>query len=639
MTRLGSANARILMDSEDAEERDADGDEAAPDVGRDGFRSRSRSFDTEGEREPLAPEVLAPSPAQRLAGMTGSPTRLAERGNVSDSTLASGLPADAALPSGRWWQQDVSRIDVGGGQAVSAAWLLERDRQEGHAFQAADGYWANTYIPGDARMRRMRHRLAQSGGTLQGSGRSALALAEDAVSNTQHLDPPRSGALALHLAADRARVEGPQRVLLQVGIRGAARRAGRRPTLRVNVVLDLRRPLDDAQQTNVRALLTELSRARTGADRMGLVIVGPAGGVAIPLSDFRYGVVAVALDRAFRGESDSALPLGRAMRQAVEAVGVAGGEAESDTLGSGLVLVLSPDLSATDAEELVRASHAGVLAGVTTTAVGLSESTAVEPLNRVALAGAGRRRVLSEATGARDLVRDEINAVSRVVARAVRLRVRLAPGVQLIDVLGSHRLDRANTQRVREAEQAVDQQLSQRLGIRADRGEDEDGIQIVVPAFYADDSHVVLLDVVVPGAGPVADVSLRFKDLLNVSNNTANARLSLPRGNQTRGPREHTVLRNLLAHELSQAYELAAADVSTNDRAGAARRLSQIRALLASAPASLPALAHDGALARDVQQIDRFLAVVREAPSPDTVIDCFNYASHRRLNDVSAEFE
>ena len=39
------------------------------------------------------------------------------------------------------------------------------------------------------------------------------------------------------------------------------------------------------------------------------------------------------------------------------------------------------------------------------------------------------------------LVDRELSAAARVIARAVRLRIRLAPGVRLVDVVGSERLD------------------------------------------------------------------------------------------------------------------------------------------------------------------------------------------------------
>ena len=39
----------------------------------------------------------------------------------------------------------------------------------------------------------------------------------------------------------------------------------------------------------------------------------------------------------------------------------------------------------------------------------------------------------------------------------------------------------------------MDQRLSTRLGIKLDRGEDDDGVQVIVPAFYGGDSHLIHL--------------------------------------------------------------------------------------------------------------------------------------------------
>ena len=107
----------------------------------------------------------------------------------------------------------------------------------------------------------------------------------------------------------------------------------------------------------------------------------------------------------------------------------------------------------------------------------------------------------------------------------LRLRIRLAPGVQLVDVLGSARLDDIRAERVREAEVAIDRRLARNLGIAADRGEDEEGIQIVIPNFYAGDDHVILLDLVAEGPGPLAEVTLRYKDVINQQNAVARASL------------------------------------------------------------------------------------------------------------------
>ena len=161
--------------------------------------------------------------------------------------------------------------------------------------------------------------------------------------------------------------------------------------------------------------------------------------------------------------------------------------------------------------------------------------------------------MLNNAADAHKLINKELSSVSEVVARAVRLRIRLAAGVKLVDVIGSYRLDEVGADRVRQAEQSIDRRLSRNLGIISDRGDDEAGIQIVIPAFYADTSHVVMLDVVASGPGPVADVTVRYKDLVQLKNGVARANLSLDRTEHVAGPLERNVTKNLLAFHLAQS--------------------------------------------------------------------------------------
>ena len=145
------------------------------------------------------------------------------------------------------------------------------------------------------------------------------------------------------------------------------------------------------------------------------------------------------------------------------------------------------------------------------------------------------------------MIEAELHSSSRAVARAARLSIRLAPGVRLIDVVGSERLDLERSQRVRDIENSMDRRLSANLGIQADRGEDEDGIQIVIPSIFSGDDVTVLVDVLVNQPGDIVSVSLRYKDLVYSRNGNLRGQLSLPAGALERGVAENAVLKNLLA--------------------------------------------------------------------------------------------
>lgn len=155
-------------------------------------------------------------------------------------------------------------------------------------------------------------------------------------------------------------------------------------------------------------------------------------------------------------------------------------------------------------------------------------------------------------------------------------------------------------------------------------------MQIVVPAFYADDTHVLLLDLVVDGPGPVADVTAKYKDLLRLANGEASVRVALGRGRSERGPREREVLRNLLAHQLSVALRRAAREVRS-DRAAAAATIRDARGRILAARRELGALASDRDLASQVDACRAFeAALTAGAPAP-LLADTLRYASRRLL--------
>jgi hypothetical protein len=243
---------------------------------------------------------------------------------------------------------------------------------------------------------------------------------------------------------------------------------------------------------------------------------------------------------------------------------------------------------------------------------------------------------LTRPAEAMSAVESELASAGRVVARALRLRIRLAPGVRLVDVVGSERLDAARADQVREAEQSVDRRLAASLGIASDRGLDEDGIQIVIPAFEAGDSHVILLDLVAPGPGPIVDVSLRFKDLVWMRNGVVQDGLSLPRGLGERGPLELGVVKSLLAHHLGATLEQAGELVSGGRVDDAVRVLEELHLLLLGLHDEMPGLANDADLALDLSLLEEYLGLLRAGAASDEqqrlrIADSMRYAGRLKV--------
>lgn len=513
--------------------------------------------------------------------------------------------------------------------------LAERENFSAVTYQEPRGYWLNTYVPGDPVLRELQRRLTASADNSQ--WQTGLTLASSAETYAQPFDSPTGSALAVYLHGDQTGVQQPTRMLVQVGIQATDRRTGRRPAMNIGVVLDLSGPVRSDDKDSIQALLETLSDLADVGDQFSLVVAGQPGGIVIEPGDFGYGQVTVATEQLFSdeglvdlGEPHLNLSVVEAYRTATMMVGAI--DDPTAPLGSSLVLLVTTRSLAGLERDLQVLAHDNAVAGIPTSVVGVGNAIDLGQLDAIALAGQGNRRLLGSANEAEGVVEAELTAASRVVARAVRLRIRLAPGVELIDVLGSYRLDEDAAERVREAEQSIDQRLSRNLGIQADRGEDEDGIQIVIPAFYAGVSHVVLLDVVVPGAGPVADVTIRYKDLVQLENGVARDHFSLDREENNPGPLERNVLKNLLAYELSETLRRAGLLVAEGHAGTAQSEIEDFLSVLRGLQEEVQDFHTDPELFADIEMLSRYLlAFDPYTEPPNDLADSLLYASYLKL--------
>jgi hypothetical protein len=161
----------------------------------------------------------------------------------------------------------------------------------------------------------------------------------------------------------------------------------------------------------------------------------------------------------------------------------------------------------------------------------------------------------------------------------------------------------------------------------------------VIPAFRAGDAHVILLDVVAPGPGTVADVSVRYKDLAFLRNGVARASLSLPAGAPAAGPLERNVLKNLLARRLADTLGRASAALEEGDAAGAKALVDEARALRGGLLACVPGLAGDAEIARDVAMLDEYARLLAHGavlqPHLAGIADSLRYAGRLKLRSAS----
>lgn len=520
-------------------------------------------------------------------------------------------PGDHRVTLGREGYKPVEkRVKIQSGKTARIKTALEGEDLDQLAFIPARGYFKNTYLPGDPELAYLEEKL-QKGLFMDGE---TLRLERAALPYRQPFDAPASSGLAVYLNADRAFVEGQSRVTLQVGLKGSERHARRRASLNAALVVDLRSIPSEQDRRALWALCDSMAQSLQAGDRFALVAVGVEKPLRVKPSRFNLTTVRVALASALEEIEASGVKgtLLDALKIAYQAVG---GEGIDDApIGANLVLLASAARIPGSTDDLQLDVHLKAVSGITLSTVGVGERADVRSLAALALAGQGRRWLVSGVNAVRPVVEEELSASGSVVARAVRLRIRLAKGVKLVEVLGSHPLSVERSERVREMERAIDKKVSANLGIAADRGDDEDGIQIVIPAYYAGDDHVILLDVVAPGPGKIADVRVRYKDLVNLKNAVARAELTLKAGQRPEDLLVRNVRKNLLAHRVSEELSQAAESLEAGRFAAARDTLAGVAARIEQMQARYPELADDPEIARDAGMLAEYLQVLRDYP-------------------------
>ncbi len=502
------------------------------------------------------------------------------------------------------------RVKIVGGKTTQIKTALEEEDLDRLAFIPAQGYFKNTYLPGDPDLAFLKEKL-EKGLYMDGE---VLKLERASVPYVQPFDAPSASGLAVYLSSDRPAMEAAcrSRLTLQVGLKGSLRHARRRAALNAALVVDLRSIPSEEDRRALWALADSMAQSLQAGDRFTLVVVGVKKPVRVKPSRFKMTAVRNALASALEEIESSGVKgsLEDALQTAYQAVG---GGADDAPIGANLVLLASAAQVA-DSDSLQLDAHVKAVSGITLSTIGVGRNADMVDLGALALAGQGRRRLVSGVKAARPAIEEELAASGSVVARAVRLRIRLAKDVKLVEVLGSQPLTVERTRRVREMEQAIDKKVARNLGIQADRGEDEDGIQIVIPAYYAGDDHVILLDVVAPGPGKIADVRVRYKDLVNLKNAVARAELTLKAGRHPDDLLVRNVRKNRLAYRVSQKLRQAAESLEQGRFDAARDMLARASTRIEQMQSRYPELADDPEIGRDAGMLAEYLQVLGDYP-------------------------
>ena len=475
-------------------------------------------------------------------------------------------------------------------------------------FLPRKGYFENTYLGGRAgyleRVRRLDAALGQ--------GSRPYA---DAFGLPQVFDPPASGAMTLDLSLDQRWIDRPGRVFLQIGLQGSQRFGWRRPPLDLVLVVD--GPALGASSDATVDVVGELLRQLGPQDRLGVVLAGATPVVIAapaPIRDLRTAL-AEAADALVAPPANDSDDLGRAMQRAGALLRIAA-EQRQRIPGTQTLIVLTSGGDEIRAGAAATAGSALTEAGTVTSVIEIG-GDAPSPWWRVAHNGHGNFHRIGE-VDAKRAVHDELEALARVVARLLRVNVRLAGTVEAIRIVGTRLLNRDEVVAVKARELATDHNLSRTLGIEADRGDDDDGLQTVIPYFYGGDAHIILIELWVTKPGAVADVTLRYKDMVGLGNATIRASVELAHTPRPPTVEQHLVRRNLGSFEVAEGLGHAASAIEGHRRGEAIAVLRRART---------------GASAADRALTDAFERLIETPTDRRVVADALFLARDRRLGE------
>ncbi|MSQ84306.1 MAG: hypothetical protein EXR77_15715 [Myxococcales bacterium] len=368
---------------------------------------------------------------------------------------------------------------------------------------------APNYFAGAAAWQRRLQALAQLPPRVAELAARASAAAD--------LQPPETSALSVSARLDRAHIAGAGLVWLRIALRSTDRWGMRRPPFDLAVVVG---PSLGMRGEAACKSLESIASYLEPQDRLTIVV---------PTSQEHYDGLsgAEALQRV-RALCSSGAPWGSADVASSHATArqlLATHAAAHHRVAGTRAIVLVAAFADLLAGGLADSAAAAVQES-TLTSILLAEAAAADTAWHIAELGHGMVELApagQELAGARALWQ----GWGRVVARLIRVDIRLAANAVAYQVLGSRVLTDLETQRVRLQEQAVDQNLARVAGVQRDRDQDGEGMTMLIPAFLGSDEHVIDMQVQVSGPGPVADVVVDYKDLVRMANQKAMARAAL----------------------------------------------------------------------------------------------------------------
>jgi len=471
-----------------------------------------------------------------------------------------------------------------------------------------DAWVSSTYLGGEGARERIA-KLIDEGVMVGGQLVKLEAFTRE---YSQAFPIPTDRALALTAQTERARIiRSGDRTFLQVGLQAIKREAPRRPALNICLVIDRSGSMGSEDKMQyARQAAIEVVKRLADSDTIAVVAYDDTVDVAAAATSAsnRQAVIdrIAALEPGGSTDIHAGLEAGYAeVRTHLDAEAI-----------NKVILISDGEVTAgiDDPAAFARLTAERFDEGIETTAVGMGLDYDEALMMTIAREGKGNYHFIREAETIPGIFREELEELTHTVAKALRLRIRLADDVELVRVLGSAVLEEEDVEAVKRTEQVQDERIRRELGITADRGDldDEPGIKMMIPQFAMGASHVVMLQIEVPpgsGSRSVADVYLKYKDIVFRTNRDEHAQVTIEytdTQDASVASIRQAVKKNVLGFETGEALQRAAALIERGEHGEAARVIDERMAVLGVAAREW----HDEDLNRDGELLAAYREVI-----------------------------
>jgi len=473
-----------------------------------------------------------------------------------------------------------------------------------------NAYLSSTYIGGSGERDRVE-KLIREGVVVQGR---RVRLEAFPRSYAQAFPIPTRTALNLIAGTERTKiVQQGDHTFLQVGLQAMKGEAPRRPPLNLALVIDYSGSMGDEQKLEfAKAAALRLVDRLHPDDVLSLVAFDDSARLLIPAGKVRDKARVKARIAALTPGSGTNIYDGLRLGHR-EARKFATPEAVNR-----VILLSDGEVTAgvSDPRQFEKLVAADVDHDIQTTAVGMGVAFNEELMLAIAREGKGNYHFIRDAADTQRVFAQELDELTHVVAKAIRLRIRLADGIGLVRVLGAATLDAEQARRVKVEEKKIDRKVYEELGIASNRQREpeEPGLKLLIPSFYRGDHHVVMLELAVPrgtGRRKVADVFLKYKDLVGKANRETRATVTVdytPRREEMIASIDRNVKKNLLGFQTGETLSEAAALIERGRIAEAVRKLDERMVVLGVAAREWG----DRDLDRDGRLLDRYKMVLAQ---------------------------